>query len=293
MFSEYKWQALRCVAVHGWEEMLAYKDFQTETPGTQLGFPYALGSGATIESVQSSSAPSGYIRLEGGFVGLDAGDRVTIVFDPPVTAFRLLMLCGANPTVATIVDESGAAHPPITLIKTSLNTGSISFAAFGISSIKLDHSNREGMLLRFDWESREDDVRKPSPGSLASLKAVSHEKLTGMLYALTAGWRSLPEKALKLDEARIELASSILGGMAAVEAIVPTENDLKHPMVRTIWESCLATAAVAMSTRKRTEIAVIERYSDGDPGLGRFVDLNSSGAEVIAVTKRANSEIAK
>lgn len=256
---------------------MPYKDFQSEDLGARLSFPYLAGPGATIVSVQPSNA-WGDVRSDSGFVGLDVGVGATIEFDPPVAAFRMDLFAGANPTIATVVHKGGARSQR-TLAKGPLQTGSIAYAGSGIAAVVLSHRDRKGLLLRLDWDNGVDVTLASSNSSIA---VSTH--LAGMIYARTASWRARHDKVAELETARSELALSIL----AVDAIIPSEVDLRHLVVRAIWQSCLTAANAALSGNGKQSACevVVERFSGDEMGLGPFIDLRSKGTEIMVVRRR-------
>ncbi|RVG20630.1 hypothetical protein [Sinorhizobium meliloti] len=261
---------------------MAYKNFQTERPGTHLAFPYLAGQGATIVSAQPVTASTGSIRVDNGFVGLDVGDRAILAFDPPAVAFRVYLFCGASPTNVTAIDVGGTPHSLPALRKGPLQTGSIAYAGEGVATVILEHSNLEGSLLRLDWDNAE---AAATVSSKSEEPTMSDELVAGILYAQTAGWRAAVEKAQDLEEARVRLASTFLsGGALHHSAIVPRAEDLCHPTVQMIWRSCLKAAARAASRASAAEGKVAPvPFTGSESGLGPFIDLGSRGTEIIVV----------
>src|SRR5262249_46882210 len=162
-----------------------------------------------------------------------AGNRLTIAFNPPAEVFRIDLFCRAEPTIATIISSDGKPHPAIRLVKGPLQTGSIAYVARGIAFVLLDHSNREAMLLRIDWDSDASSkaISLTAPSNEQSKATMTREQLAGILYARTAGWRALPDKVADLEQARSQLAASLLSsGILSGNVIVPNEDDLRHPI---------------------------------------------------------------
>jgi hypothetical protein len=251
---------------------LPIKNLQNEVPGTKLVFPYTAGLVASIVSVQPTWA--GQISLHNGFVGLYVGDRAKISFDPLAVAFRVDMLCKAQPT-ATIIESDGTLYLPITLVKDPLlGTRSIAYVAAVMAALILDHPNREGMLLTLLWCGDGDVV------AATSIKSISSQnQLAGMIYARTAGWRARPENIVQLEEAQFEVALRMWAEKIERKPIIPTENDLRHPMVQAIWESCQQAADAAISSKKKpsepTDELVEASFTGNELGLGPFVDLST------------------
>ncbi|NZD53598.1 hypothetical protein [Rhizobium leguminosarum] len=260
---------------------MASKNFQIEVLGASLAFPYQAGQGATIVSVQPAMSPVGTIRDAGGFVGLDIGDRATVSFEPPAVAFRVSLYCGANPTKVTVTDTEGTPSPPLMLQKGPLQTGTLCYAGDGITTVILSQSNHEGRLLRLDWEN----IKSATTVARSDHSIMSQEQVAGIVYARTAGWRASATKSMELEEARVMIASTILSDQTTNhKAIIPRESDLRHPLLRSIWQSCLDAAALAASKVSSTQVKFARvPYTGSELGLGPFIDLGSRGAEIMLV----------
>jgi hypothetical protein len=193
------------------------------------------------------------------------------------------MFCGAQPTVATIIGSNGTKYPPVKLIKGPLQTGSITYVAAGISTVILDSPNREAILLMLSWDNSNEFV------AASLVKPITFSAhLEGMLYAHTAAWRSLRENAAKLEEARIEVAFRMLEGEIAQDPIIPSEEDLHHPVVEAIWASCQKAAGIAMSKFQQLEPAGNSARAGGTgvgAELGPFIDLAAQGTEFVLIVR--------